>query len=145
MARRKGIRIGELSQETGCNTETIRYYERIGLLPPPARDASRYRIYDGGDVRRLVFSRRARALGFGLDDVRALLALSTIDGRDPCAEVRALAARHLAEVRQKIAHLRALERFLVDAVARCAAGQAPLCPIIDALAKDATLEIGFGS
>jgi MerR family mercuric resistance operon transcriptional regulator len=135
MARSAGIQIGELSTRTGCNVETIRYYERIALLPAPARSAGRYRIYDIGDVRRLTFIRRARELGFTLDAVRALLALSTKDGSNASGEVRQLAARHLAEVRSKIADLRAMERVLADAVRRCASGELPGCPIIDTLSR----------
>ena len=126
------IQIGELSRRTGCNIETIRYYERIGLLPAQARSAGRYRLYDTDDVRRLTFIRRARELGFTLEAVRTLLALSE-NGSAPCPEVRELAAGHLAEVRAKIADLQAMERVLGDAVRRCAAGEVPGCPIIDAL------------
>jgi MerR family mercuric resistance operon transcriptional regulator len=93
-----GLQIGELSRRTGCNIETIRYYERISLLRAPARSAGRYRVYDTADVRRLAFIRRARELGFTLDDVRALLALSANDRQDTCTRVRELAAGHLAEV-----------------------------------------------
>ncbi|TMJ56601.1 MAG: helix-turn-helix domain-containing protein [Alphaproteobacteria bacterium] len=133
MARSPGIQIGELSKRTGCNIETIRYYERISLLPAPPRSAGRYRTYDNADVRRLAFIRRARELGFTLDQVRALLALSENDRQGACTEVRELAARHLGEVRAKIADLRALERVLADAVKRCAAAELSACPIIDAL------------
>jgi MerR family mercuric resistance operon transcriptional regulator len=132
MAQSVGIQIGELSRRTGCNIETIRYYERIGLLPVPARSAGRYRIYETEDVRRLTFIRRARELGFTLDAVRALLALSD-DGSEACPEVRQLAADHLTEVRAKIVNLQAMERVLTDAVRRCAAGKLPGCPIIHAL------------
>ena len=134
MPRSAGIQIGELSRLTGCNIETIRYYERIALLPVPERNAGRYRIYDATDVRRLGFIRRARELGFTLDEVRALLALSAHDGQETCVEVRELAARHLAEVRGKIADLWAMERVLADAVRRCSAGERPGCPIIDTIA-----------
>ena len=101
MARSAGIQIGELSRRTRCNIETIRCYERITLLPTPARSAGRYRVYDSADIRRLTFIRRARELGFTLDEVRALLAPSANDGQGACAEVRDLAARHLAEVGRK--------------------------------------------
>jgi len=133
VAQNAGIQIGELSKRTGCNIETIRYYERIALLRAPARNAGRYRVYDTGDVRRLAFIRRARGLGFTLDEVRALLALSANDAQGACADVRELAESHLAEVRGKIADLRAMERVLADAVRRCMVGEAPGCPIIDAL------------
>jgi MerR family mercuric resistance operon transcriptional regulator len=135
MAQSAEIRIGELSRLTRCNVETIRYYERIGLLPRPTRSAARYRLYDPADVRRLAFVRRARELGFTLDEVRALLALAVGDGEDTCAGARDLAAGHLAEVRAKIADLRALERALSDAVHRCDAAELPGCPLIDILSS----------
>jgi len=93
------------------------YYERISLLPAPARSAGHCRVYDTSDVRRLAFIRRARELGFTLDEVRALLALSANDRQDTCAQVRELAAGHLAEVRAKIADLRAMEHVLADRTA----------------------------
>jgi MerR family mercuric resistance operon transcriptional regulator len=127
------IQIGELSRRSGCNIETIRYYERIALLPKPARSAGRYRFYGPADVRRLVFIRRARELGFALDAVSALLELSENDGQGARAEVRELAESHLAEVRSKIASLQAMERTLADAVRWCTAGETAACPIIDAL------------
>ena len=133
MAPSGGIQIGDLSRQTGCNIETIRYYERIGLLPPAARSIGRYRVYETVDVRRLGFIRRARELGFRLEEVRALLTLSANDGQAACAEVRDLAAGHLAEVRAKIVDLQAMERVLADAVERCAAGDPRGCPVIDAL------------
>jgi MerR family mercuric resistance operon transcriptional regulator len=127
-----GMAIGEFSRRTGRNIETIRYYERIGLLPPPDR-RGRYRRYDAADVGRLIFIRRARELGFTLDEVRALLELSVADGRNTCTEVREFAARHLAQVKAKIADLRAMELALADAVRRCDAGEVPGCPLISAL------------
>ena len=133
MARRPEIQIGELSRRSGCNIETIRYYERIALLPTPSRSPGRYRVYDTGDVRRLAFIRRARELGFSLDQVRSLLELSESNGQAACTEVRELAGGHLAEVRAKIADLQAMERILADAVQRCSSGQFPGCPVIDAL------------
>lgn len=136
MAQRPGIQIGELARRSRCNVETIRYYERVGLLPAPPRSGGRYRLYDAPDVRRLAFVRRARELGFTLDQVRTLLALSAKDGRDACAEVHNLASEHLADVRAKITDLRAMERILADAVPRCAAGELPGCPIIDALSEE---------
>lgn len=131
------IQIGELSRRTGCNIETIRYYERIGMLPSPPRSASRYRLYAADDVHRLTFVRRARELGFSLDEVRTLLALSEDASHDRCAEVREVAAGHLVDVRAKIADLRAMERALVHAVRRCDAGEPAGCPLIDALSAAA--------
>ncbi len=133
MPRNGAIQIGELSRRTGCNIETIRYYERIGMLPRPSRSASRYRLYADPDVLRLRFVRRARELGFTLDEVRALLALSAEQDGETCVEVRAVAVRHLADVRAKVADLRAMERVLVDAVRQCDAGKLPGCPLIASL------------
>ncbi len=87
MAQSAEIRIGELSRLTGCNVETVRYYERVGLLPRPPRSAAQYRLYNSADVRRLAFVRRARELGFTLDEIRTLLALAVADGENTCAEV----------------------------------------------------------
>lgn len=123
-----GIAIGELSRRTGCNIETIRYYERIGLLPTPAR-RGRYRLYGAEDVGRLAFVRRARELGFTLDEVRALLGL----GAGACAEARDLAAAHLADVRARIADLQAMERVLAETVRRCDLGGEAVCPLIEVL------------
>jgi len=143
MVRSVAFRIGELSRLTACNVETIRYYERIGLLPRPPRSAARYRLYDGADVRRLAFVLRARELGFTLDEVRNLLALAVTDREDTCAEVRQLAARHLADIRVKIADLCALERTLSDAVRRCDAGELASCPLIDTLSAAGATRGGY--
>lgn len=136
MVQGKSLRIGELSRRTGCNIETIRYYERIGLLPRPDR-RGRYRQYDHADVSSLAFIRRARDLGFTLDEIRALLRLAA-GGRAACAEVRGVAAAHLADVRERIADLRAMERALAAAVRQCESGQQPVCPLIDALSAPAS-------
>ena len=133
MALSAGIQIGQLSKRTACNIETIRYYERIGMLPPPARTVGRYRIYNTADARRLAFIRRARELGFTLNEIRTLLALSANDSSAPCPDVRELAERHQAEVRAKIADLQAMEHVLADAVRCCVAGETAGCPIIDTL------------
>jgi MerR family mercuric resistance operon transcriptional regulator len=127
----KAIPIGELSRRTGCNIETIRYYERIGLMPAPPRKG-RYRSYGGDHMARLGFVRRARELGFTLDEVRALLGLAA-GGHASCAEVRNLAASHLKDVRVRIADLNRMERVLADSVRACDAGQDPGCPLIESL------------
>jgi MerR family mercuric resistance operon transcriptional regulator len=87
------LAIGALSRHTGCQVETIRYYERVGLLPPPARSAGGYRLYAAPHFSRLTFIRRARALGFSLEEVRRLLRLAD-ERQRPCAEARAVAAAH---------------------------------------------------
>jgi len=127
------LSIGELSRRTGVNIETIRYYERIKMMPAPPRSTSGRRVYGPAEARSLPFIRRSRELGFTLNEIRALLALSASNGQEACAEVRELAAGHLAEVQAKIADLNAMERILADAVRRCDAGEQPGCPLIDAL------------
>ena len=123
--------IGRLSGATGVNIETIRYYERIGLTPRPPRSGGGRRLYDEAASRRLGFIRRARELGFSIDEIRALLALSGGNGK--CADVHALTVRHLGDVKQKIADLRKLERTLARTAERCARDTSPDCPIIEAL------------
>ena len=127
--------IGELSRRTGVNIETIRYYERIKILPVPPRTASGRRAYGPAEARILCFIRRSRELGLTLDQIRALLGLSAKNGQDACAEVRQLAASHLAEVRAKLSDLRAMQHVLAEAVRQCDAGEAPGCPLIDTLSR----------
>jgi len=132
MEETRRIAIGVLATYTGANIETIRYYERVGLLPAPARSSGGYRLYGTDHLKRLNFIRRARVLGFSLADVRKLLTLAD-QRRRPCAEVRAVAAAHLDDVKGKIADLKAMERVLADTIARCEAGSDSHCPMIDAL------------
>lgn len=131
---RPGLRIGALSRRTGCQVDTIRYYERAGLLPAPARTPSRYRVYTVDHLKRLAFIRRARDLGFTLADVRTLLTLAD-RRRRTCADARAIGLQHLHDVRRKIGDLKAMERVLREMVARCADGTLPDCPLIEALAE----------
>jgi MerR family mercuric resistance operon transcriptional regulator len=125
------IPIGEISRRTGCNIETIRYYERIGLIPAPPR-RGRYRSYRTEDVGRLGFVRRARELGFTLDEVRALLGLAA-SGKASCAEARDLANVHLRDVRARLADLARMERVLAETVRACDTGDETSCPLIAAL------------
>ena len=125
--------IGELSRRTGVNIETIRYYERVRILPAPPRTANGRRVYGPAESRTLTFVRRARELGFTLDEIRTMLALSAEDGGGTCPEVRAVAARHLAEIRSKIADLRAMEQVLAETVALCDTGKLSGCPVIETL------------
>ncbi|MBN9597126.1 MAG: helix-turn-helix domain-containing protein [Afipia sp.] len=132
MKTTEDLTIGALSARSGVNIETIRYYEKIGVMPSPTRSASGYRIYGPEHVRRLHFVRRGRELGFGLDELRGLLRL--VDGHTyTCEEVHALTVEHLTDIRQKIADLRRLERVMSDMAAQCTRDQVPECPIIDAL------------
>lgn len=129
------LSIGALSKRTGVNVETIRYYERLTLLPKPARTAGGHRAYSVEHLRRLHFVRRARELGFTLDEVRALLRLSS-GSEGSCAQVRELAAVHLASVRAKIHDLRAMERVLDETVQRCERNEEPGCPLLGALSDE---------
>nr|WP_275447225.1 helix-turn-helix domain-containing protein [Roseomonas mucosa] len=123
--------IGALSEGTGVNIETIRYYERIGMLPAPPRSQGGHRLY-GSELRnRLAFIRRSRELGFTLDEIRNLLGL--VEGGYTCGEVRDAALTHLKDIRSKIADLRRMERILAETAARCEGGTTPECPIIDVL------------
>jgi MerR family transcriptional regulator, mercuric resistance operon regulatory protein len=124
--------IGQLAAATGVNLETVRYYERIQLIPPPARTASGHRAYEEGHIRRLAFIRRARELGFSIEQIRALLALAA-PSRASCGEVREIARMHLDEVRA-LADLARLEGILAETIARCSGDPAPSCPVLDMLA-----------
>jgi MerR family mercuric resistance operon transcriptional regulator len=124
--------IGQMSKETGVNIETIRYYERVGIMPSPDRSAGGNRQYNQDQLKRLNFIRRARGLGFSLQEIRGLFEM--VDREDfTCGEVRDLTADHLAAVRDKILHLRKLEKALGAMIAECNVGDVPACPIIDAL------------
>jgi MerR family transcriptional regulator, mercuric resistance operon regulatory protein len=126
------LSIGKLSQQTGVNIETIRYYEKIGVMPAPRRSAGGFRIYGPDHIKRLGFVRRSRQLGFSLDEIRNLLRL--VDGHGhTCAEVHALMLSHLAEIRRKLRDLRRLQRAMVEMAARCSGESVPECPIVDAL------------
>ena len=131
-ARAQELTIGKLSELTGVNIETIRYYERTKVLPAPARTESGRRVYQLADIRTLAFLRRARELGFSLDEIRALLRLGGPE-KASCRDVRRIAAHHLDHIRAKISDLRKLERLLAKTVAQCTGTTAPLCPVIDIL------------
>lgn len=128
--------IGALARLTGTKVETVRFYERIGLLPPAARTGGNYRAYARSHLERLSFIRRGRDLGFSLNEVRELLRLS--DDRDrSCAEVDRIARVHLIEVERKLADLMALGAELRQLVDQCQHGTVAECRIIEALAPAA--------
>ena len=132
-SRADGQSIGELSRATGVNIETIRYYERIKMLPSPRRTEGGHRVYGPDEMRSLAFIRRGRELGFTLDEVRALLDLGG-PGKASCRDVRKIAAHHLEHIRSKIADLTKLEKLLAGTIAKCSGKIAPDCPVIDVLA-----------
>lgn len=127
-----GKSIGELAKVTGTGVETVRYYEKIGLLAPVARTSSNYRSYGSAEVSRLSFILRARGLGFALQQVRNLLELADDRGR-PCGEVDALARTQLEQVDQKISDLTALRVELSGLIDQCQRGTIAQCRILEAL------------
>ena len=126
------LSIGDLARAAGTKAETVRYYERIGLLPAPARTSGNYRAYARSHLERLSFIRRARDLGFSLDQVRALLRLAD-DRSQSCAEVDRIAKLHLTEVERKIADLASLGGELRQLIEKCRHGTIAECRILDAL------------
>jgi MerR family mercuric resistance operon transcriptional regulator len=131
-ARAEQFTIGDLSDLTAVNIETIRYYERIRMLPAPPRTAGGRRVYDLSHLRVLAFIRRSRELGFSLDEIRALIRLGGPD-KASCRQVREIAAHHLDDIRAKIADLRKMERLLSKTVAQCTGTTAPECPVLEIL------------
>jgi MerR family transcriptional regulator, mercuric resistance operon regulatory protein len=131
-ASRAELTIGKLSKLTGVNIETIRYYERIKMMPPPPRTASGRRLYDSTHLRMLAFIRRSRELGFSLDEIRALIRLGGPE-KATCREVRKVATHHLQDIRAKLADLRKLEHLLAKTVAQCSGKTVPDCPVLDIL------------
>ena len=128
----QNIRRGAVAALTGINIETVRYYERIGLVPAPMRTASGHRVYGKDLVMRLNFIRRSRDLGFTLREVRGLLQL--VDGSDhSCAEVKAITLDHVGAIGNRIADLRKMQNVLKQMASQCEGGTVPECPIIEAL------------
>ena len=130
------LTIGQLGKATATKVETVRYYERIGLLSAPDRTTGNYRAYGADALARLSFIRRARDLGFSLDKVRELLDLSGQQQRD-CATVDVLASEHLAEIDRKVADLNALRQELSALITSCQGGTMAECRILEALAPRA--------
>jgi MerR family transcriptional regulator, copper efflux regulator len=136
----RALTIGALAERTGCTVPTIRYYEDIGLLPPPRRGAGGQRSYAEGDFARLTFIRRCRDFDFPIEQIRELVALVENPERD-CVTAKDLAETHLSVVRAKLRELRALEKslsqFATACAAQCAGGPIRDCVILDAFSKPA--------
>lgn len=124
--------IGELSNRTGVNIETIRYYEREAILPEATRSANGRRVYDDEDVKRLHFIHRCRNLGFTLKEISSLMSLVDA-GNYTCKQVHELTLVHAKEVQDKIGDLQRMEKVLVDMADQCSRGNVAECPIIDSL------------
>jgi DNA-binding transcriptional MerR regulator len=132
--RERVMPIGALAERTGVKVETIRYYEQVGLLPPPERSEGNQRRYSRRHAERLAFIKHARDLGFGVEAIRTLLKLSDTPSM-ACDEAHAISVAHLDEVRHKIARLRSLETELERIATTCSGGVAACdCAIIEALA-----------
>lgn len=126
------MKISDAATASGCHLETIRYYERIGLLPKPGRSASGYRVYTPADVDRVRFISRGRDLGFSLDEIRSLLQLAE-DPRLSCVDVDRLARQHLAEIQARQQELRRMAKELERTIGACAGGERGRCAILTTL------------
>lgn len=135
-ANRVLMKIGELAAMSGLSVDTIRFYEKQGLIPPPQRTDANYRMYDADTPRRLVFVRKARDLGFTLQEIGQLLALSE-DGHAGAGDVKERAQAKLGDLDRKIAEMQEMRRSLEKLVSACSGrGQRRACPILAALADD---------
>lgn len=131
----RGYPIGAMSKHTGVNIETIRYYERIEIMPKPDRTAGGNRQYNHDQLKRLSFIKRSREIGFSIEEIRALLEM--VDRRDfTCGEVHSMTINHLASVKEKILALRRLEDALKKMASECSRGDVPDCPILDTLFQE---------
>lgn len=132
-----GLSIGELARRTGVHIETVRYFEKVGLLEAPDRTEGGHGVYAEQHVRALRFIKRARELGITPKEVRAILGLGG-PRKACCDEVQEIAVHHLEQVRSKITDLARLERLLASTVERCSGGHVPDCPVIDMLESTAS-------
>ena len=129
-----GMNIGQAAKAAGVSAKMVRHYEGIGLLPKAGRSASNYRLYGPNDVHVLRFIRRARVLGFPIEDIRELLGLWRNKAR-PSAAVKKVTARHVDELRNKIAELESMVHALEHLARHCHGDHRPACPILEDLAK----------
>ncbi|WP_296707250.1 helix-turn-helix domain-containing protein [Rhodoblastus sp.] len=127
------MNIGELARTAATKVVTIRYYEHIGLLPPPPRTAGNYREYSATHLTRLIFARRARDLGFSTEQIRTLLDLADQKSRS-CKAVDVIAREHLADVKRKLADLTAMQHELETIIGQCRNDTVADCRILEALA-----------
>jgi len=134
--RISGLKTGELAKQAGVNVETLRFYEREGLLPEPPRRASGYREYPPDSVQRIRFIQRSKELGFTLREIKGLLELR-VNPETTCAQVKEHAAEKISDVKQKVTDLKAIERALKKLMDTCS-GSGPIdeCPILRHLEKD---------
>jgi MerR family copper efflux transcriptional regulator len=129
------MNISTVADRSGVTAKTIRYYESIGLIPSADRMTNGYRAYDAADIHTLQFIRRARSLGFSVDEIRNLLGLWR-DSKRSSNKVKALAMQHLLELDRKIGELQAMRRTLAHLIESCRGNDRPDCPILDDLARN---------
>ena len=126
------IKIGELSNKTGVHIETIRYYERLKLIPEPGRSEAGHRVYNEQHVKRLSFIRRCRNLDFSLKEIRFLLQAAEAENPS-CQDVEIFSGKHLSLIQAKIKDLRAMEKTMKNLLSECQGNRTPGCPLIDVL------------
>ncbi|GAB4142645.1 MAG: hypothetical protein Fur0037_09920 [Planctomycetota bacterium] len=143
LARTESLTRGELARRCEVNFETVRYYEKQGLVPEPARSPSNYRLYGEDAVRRIRFIKRAQALGFTLGEIKDLLSLRARP-RARCADVLARAEAKIRDIDGKVRALKAMRKALVDLISECR-GASPIseCPILGALEAAGAEDGGF--
>jgi Cu(I)-responsive transcriptional regulator len=138
------MKIGILARATGTKVETVRFYEKIGLMPPPARTDGNYRDYDAQHLKRLNFIRHARGLGFDIAEIRSLLDLVDHPERD-CGDADMIATGHLKAVESKIAQLEVLRGELARMVGECRGGRAAACHVLEVIADHTNCETEHGA
>jgi MerR family transcriptional regulator, copper efflux regulator len=126
------LTIGQLAKASGINAKMIRYYESIALIPEAQRSEGNYRLYQESDIHRLRFIQRARKLGFGIDQIRMLMALWQ-DQQRSSAEVKALALTHVGELKARITEMQSMVNALEDLACKCHGDDRPDCPILENL------------
>ncbi len=131
----ESLTTGQLAKRAGVNIETIRYYERRGIIPEPRRKASGYRLYPSNTVTRVRFIKHAKELGFSLKEINELLTLR-LDENTPCSEVKSRAEDKISDIKEKIKSLQRMKKALVNLTKECS-GRGPVseCPILEALEK----------
>jgi len=125
-----GLKIGELASRCGVSRDTIRFYEREGLLPRPRRTPSQYRIYSDQDARRLLFIRRAQALGLTLDDIWELVRHEQLRTPGQCRRVASLLRQRIEAIDQKLSEIKAFRRQLAESLERCEKADGDACPVV---------------
>ena len=132
----KNLKVGEISKIVGINVETLRYYEKIKIMPEPKRIESKYRVYDNSDVQRLLFIKRGKELGFTLKEIKELLELK-IESTATCGDVKHLSEHKLKDVNEKIADLKRIKKVLEKLINQCVCEEVSTdeCPILEVISK----------